>query len=169
MRNIIISSLVILSLFFSHFAIGQETLPAKTENPSTGSSSAFSPSSSSFEPSTPAIQIPAHMEGDTLAPTILEWSSESFDFGEIQQGDTVSHTFTFKNVGPQALKISNIKPSCGCTAPNWTKELVPPGEEGFVEVIFNSTGKSGTQNKSITVFLNTEEKRKILRFKGFIK
>ena len=167
MKNTTLSSLVFTFLMYGSLAFSQEALPVKSESPTAGNSSAFSPSS--FEPSTPSIDLPAHMKADSLAPTILEWSAESFDFGEITQGDTVSHTFTFKNVGTQPLKISNIKPSCGCTAPNWTQELVPPGAEGFVEVIFNSTGKSGTQNKSITVFLNTEEKRKVLRFKGFIK
>ncbi|MEM6632564.1 MAG: DUF1573 domain-containing protein [Bacteroidota bacterium] len=167
MKKMILLTTVLIGLLGTQVTIGQEVLPVKTEKPASESPSTFS--SSSFEPASPTVNLPAHMKGDTLAPTVLEWSAESFDFGEIQQGDTVSHTFTFKNLGTQPLRISNIKPSCGCTAPNWTKALVPPGEEGFVEVIFNSTGKSGTQNKSITVFLNTEERRKVLRFKGFIK
>ena len=39
------------------------------------------------------------------------------DFGDIYQGDKVSDTFKFKNVGYILLLITNVSTSCGCTAP----------------------------------------------------
>jgi len=126
-----------------------------------GSSSLGLPDSQSQKPS-------FMQEADTMKPTTLEWSEDLFDFGEIKQGDKVRHTFTFTNTGSNPLKITQVKPSCGCTTPNYSQDLVQPGEEGFVEVVFNSAGKSGSQMKSVTLFLNTESLRKTLKFKGFI-
>jgi len=115
------------------------------------------------------IQRPAALaKQDTMRLTTVSWNEEVYDFGEIKQGDKVSHVFRFSNTGNYPLKLSNVKPSCGCTSPNWSQEPIQPGEEGFVEVVFDSAGKLGAQMKSITVFLNSEEQRKVLRFKGFI-
>ena len=49
-----------------------------------------------------------------------------------------------------------VKPSCGCTSPDWSKEEIAPGKEGFIEIIFNSAGKSGMQRKNVSVYLNTD-------------
>lgn len=78
-----------------------------------------------------------------------------FNFGKINQGDTVRHTFTFKNDSDEPLLISNASASCGCTIPEWPKEPVAPGEGGVITVKFNSTGKSGVQNKTVIVTANT--------------
>ena len=116
-----------------------------------------------------APKRPAYMEeADALAPTMVEWTEDLFDFGEIKQGEKVKHTFTFKNTGENPLKITRVRPSCGCTSPNWTKEEIAPGSEGFIEVIFNSAGKSGVQSKSVTVTGNFKGTNKMLRFKGVI-
>ncbi len=116
-----------------------------------------------------SVQRPAALaQQDTMRFTTVSWNEVVFDFGEIKQGEKVSHVFRFTNTGTYPLKLSNVKPSCGCTSPNWSQEPILPGEEGFVEVVFDSAGKLGAQMKSITVFLNSEQQRKVLRFKGFI-
>ena len=102
----------------------------------------------------------------TLAPTTMEWSEESHDFGKIPEGDKVSHTFTFRNTGNNPLKIETVKPSCGCTTPDWTKDEIAPGETGMIKVEFDSKGKIGMQRKSVTVIANTSPKAKVLSFSG---
>jgi hypothetical protein len=97
--------------------------------------------------------------------TTVEFMEESHNFGEVAEGDKVEHVFKFKNTGSNPLKINNVKPSCGCTTPDWTKDEVAPGAEGFVKVEFDSKGKRGVQKKSVTVtFENTDPKNKILSF-----
>lgn len=97
--------------------------------------------------------------------TSAEFPEESFNFGEVAEGDKVKHTFKFKNTGSNPLRVNNVKPSCGCTTPDWSKEDVAPGAEGFVTVEFDSKGKRGVQKKSVTVtFENTDPKNKILSF-----
>jgi hypothetical protein len=78
------------------------------------------------------------------------------DFGDIKPGAVVSHTFAFKNTGEAPLIIESATASCGCTVPNWPREPIAPGEEGKIDVQFNSQGKSGQQNKLITIRANTQ-------------
>jgi hypothetical protein len=97
--------------------------------------------------------------------TSVEFMEESHNFGEVAEGDKVAHVFKFKNTGSNPLKVNNVKPSCGCTTPDWSKDEIAPGAEGFVNVEFDSQGKRGVQKKSVTVtFENTDPKNKILSF-----
>ncbi len=115
----------------------------------------------------PNVQRPDYIvEAEAMEATTVEWDQELHDFGKIIQGTKAKHTFKFTNTGEHPLKITRVKPSCGCTSPSYSKEEIGPGEEGFVEVVFNSAGRKGTQNKAVTVTMNTEEKNKVLRFKG---
>jgi hypothetical protein len=53
------------------------------------------------------------------------------------------------------LIIQSASGSCGCTVPDFPKEPIPPGREGYIRVMFNSEGKSGMQEKQVTVLANT--------------
>lgn len=86
----------------------------------------------------------------------FEFVEEVHDFGEIVQGERVSYTFKFKNIGEADLIINSVKASCGCTAPDFDKEPVAPGEEGNINVTFDSSNREGNQYKKITVDANTE-------------
>lgn len=96
----------------------------------------------------------------------FEFVEEVIDFGKITQGETVSSTFKFRNVGKRDLIISSAQGSCGCTVPEWPKEPIKPGAEGIISVTFNSSGKQGLQNKTITLIANTIPNTKVLALKG---
>lgn len=85
----------------------------------------------------------------------IEFSEKSKDFGDIFQGDKVSHIFQFKNTGTEPLVLSNVITSCGCTATEWPREPIAPGQSGEISATFNSSGKMGKQNKVITVVSNS--------------
>ena len=101
-----------------------------------------------------------------LPLTTIDFFEESHNFGEIKEGEKVKHTFRFKNTGSNPLKVENVKASCGCTTPRWTKEEVAPGAEGMIEVEFNSQGRAGVARKTVTVTTNTDPRNKILSFTG---
>jgi len=107
-------------------------------------------------------------ETETLPQTEVKFVSTEHNFGKINDKDKVSHTYKFKNVGKNPLKITNIKTSCGCTSKNYSKDLVPAGAEGFVTLEFDPSGKKGEISKSATVFANTAE-RIVLKFKAEIE
>ena len=99
---------------------------------------------------------------------VLLFEETEHDFGNIREGDKVTHVYKFRNTGEVPLIIQDAKPSCGCTAPDWTKTPIPPGEEGFVKAEFDSNGKPGAQNKTITVTANTWPKTSKLSFKAMV-
>ena len=99
----------------------------------------------------------------------IEFVQTTFDFGEIKQGDKVEHEFKFKNTGKSKLLIRKTRASCGCTAIQTGDKEIDAGDEGTVKVVFNSRGKSGRQNKTITVITNDPKRpRIVLWIKGMV-
>ena len=108
----------------------------------------------------------------------FSFNQEEYNFGQIKDGDIVSHTFRFTNTGQAPLIISKATAACGCTVPQWPKEPIAPGETGEIEVSikkpipvggsgeikvqFDSSNKPGMQNKVVTITANTESKVKKL-------
>ncbi|HRD39901.1 MAG TPA: DUF1573 domain-containing protein, partial [Bacteroidia bacterium] len=68
----------------------------------------------------------------------IKFEEEEHDFGRITQGEKVSYAFKFKNIGKGNLIIASAAGSCGCTVPEFPKEPVLPGQEGKINVVFNS-------------------------------
>ncbi|MBL7895075.1 MAG: DUF1573 domain-containing protein [Bacteroidia bacterium] len=95
----------------------------------------------------------------------IKFEEEEHDFGRITQGEKVSYAFKFKNIGKGNLIIASAAGSCGCTVPEFPKEPVLPGQEGKINVVFNSEGKSGIQEKTITVVTNCEPSTRVIRIK----
>jgi len=86
---------------------------------------------------------------------VITWDKKTHDFGDIVQGDKVEHTFYFTNTGNEPLIITNVQVTCGCTTPKgWPRDPVAPGGKGELTVAFNSAGKMGKQNKTVTIISN---------------
>ncbi len=98
----------------------------------------------------------------------FEFKETEKDLGLILQGERVVHIFKYKNVGKGPLVISSLSSACGCTVADYSKEPLAYGEEGKIEVMFNSEGRQGMQDKSITILANTEPNRIELRIKANI-
>ncbi|MDI9357155.1 MAG: DUF1573 domain-containing protein [Chitinophagaceae bacterium] len=116
------------------------------------------------------VGVNADVEKPTGPVAQFEWEDQDgkFDFGTINEGDVVTHTFSFKNSGTVPLVISSATGSCGCTIPTYPKEPIAPGEEGKIVVRFNSKGKPGVQNKNITIVSNTYPTINILEIKAMV-
>ncbi len=85
--------------------------------------------------------------------TTIAFDSDIVDFGTIQDGEKVTHEFTFTNTGDEPLVISNARGSCGCTVPEWERNPVMPGETGSLTVEYDSTNKGGVGGKVDTKFV----------------
>lgn len=108
--------------------------------------------------------ITADGSSDTSLLPKFQWKEQVHDFGVIIQGEKVSYTFSFKNVGKSTLVISSVHASCGCTVPKYDTEPILPGKEGKIEVIFDSAGRNGIQTKTLTVLANTQPNSVELHF-----
>lgn len=99
---------------------------------------------------------------------VMNFERTDHDFGTIAEGQKVSYTYKITNTGEAPLIIQSAQPSCGCTVPTWTKDPIPVGGTGFVTAEFDSNGKPGIANKTITVTANTWPKVTTLRFKAMV-
>ena len=90
-----------------------------------------------------------------MPKTTIAFKEASHDFGTATEGEVLKHVYTFTNTGDAPYMISRVETPCGCTEPIYSQKPVNPGEEGTVEVHFNTEGKSGPNQKSVTIFGNT--------------
>ncbi len=99
------------------------------------------------------------MTADQLAKAPkLTFEKNVHDFGTIKQDDVVETEFIFTNEGKQDLNIRKTKANCGCTASKPLKTTLKPGETSSIKVTFNSKGRRGVQQKSVTIFSNDPSK-----------
>jgi len=97
---------------------------------------------------------------------VMKFDQDSYNFGKIVQGDSVVHQFKFVNVGKTPLIITDATATCGCTKPEWSKEPIQPNAEGSIKVTFHSVGKSGLQDKMITITANTAPAQTMVHLVG---
>ncbi|MCD1115914.1 DUF1573 domain-containing protein [Chryseobacterium turcicum] len=88
--------------------------------------------------------------------TTIALSESNFDFGNIKKGAKVNHVYEVTNTGTNPLIISEVKPGCGCTAPEFTKDPIMPGKKGKITLSFDSTNFDGSVQKFADVFANVE-------------
>lgn len=104
-----------------------------------------------------------------MPKTEITFTETRHDFGVITEGDIVKYDFRFRNTGTQPLLISKVDVSCGCTAPVFPKEPVPPGGEGTVSLEFNSNNRKGKQSKSALVYSNAQQDRISIGFDAEVR
>ena len=108
-------------------------------------------------------------EVDPNSAAKIEFTETEYNFGEVESGAKVEHTFKFTNTGQGPLIISNARASCGCTVPEWPTDPIQPGDDGEIMVVFDSKGKSGVQNKVVTITANTQPSQTEVLIKGMVK
>jgi rhodanese-related sulfurtransferase len=102
----------------------------------------------------------------------IEVDNATLDFGEVKEGDLVTHIYVLTNAGDEPLVIEKITPWCGCTTiPSLSKTELAPGETAELEAVLDTAGLGvATINKSITVYSNDPETPElVLRMKGSMK
>lgn len=98
---------------------------------------------------------------------VITFDKTTHDFGKINEADgRVTTVFEFKNEGMVPLVLTNVRASCGCTTPKWTREPIEPGQTGTITVTYNPSGRPGRFQKTVTVTSNTEEATTRLYIKG---
>ncbi len=99
----------------------------------------------------------------------MTFEVEEYNYGTIKQGESITREFTFTNTGKEDLIISNAQGSCGCTVPIWPKEPMKKGAKNVIKVTFNSAGKMGMQDKTVTITSNAKNSPKVLHLKGTVE
>ncbi len=99
----------------------------------------------------------------------IEFTELEHNYGNIQKGGDGNCEFSFVNEGNEPLILTNVRASCGCTTPSWTKEPIMPGKTGTIKVRYN-TNNVGGFTKTITVTSNAvNNPRVVLKIKGKVE
>ncbi|MFM2376328.1 MAG: hypothetical protein RLZZ165_1425 [Bacteroidota bacterium] len=103
---------------------------------------------------------------DELDPTVIQFEKSEYNLGTFTAGEPVKAVFKFRNVGEADLVIDLVKPSCACTALDWTTTRVKPGEGGEVSAEIDTADMEGEKEKSFAVMYNGNPpvERVILKF-----
>ena len=99
----------------------------------------------------------------------FKFKEEEFNFGTIKQGEAVTHEFEFTNTGSEPIIITSAAGSCGCTVPIWPKEPIAKGQKSTIKVTFNSAGKMGIQDKTVTINSNAKQNPLVIHLKGTVE
>lgn len=144
--------------------IGFGLVSCKKENKETQSPEAVTADSTAAGTPAPTDSAAAPVTGEAPATpvsnepsTSIALSESNFDFGKIKKGDKVEHVYEITNTGKNPLVISEVKPGCGCTAPDFTKEPIMPGKKGKITLHFDSSNFDGNVQKYADVFANVEK------------
>ena len=95
----------------------------------------------------------------------IEFKDANHDFGEVKFGGDGSCEFIFKNTGKTPLILDNVKSTCGCTIPEWTREPVVASGNGKIRVIYD-THRVGAFSKTLIVYSNASNSPVRLFIKG---
>ena len=117
------------------------------------------------------VNNPASIENNKISTSnaVIKFETTEHDFGDIMEGEKVSYSFKFNNVGKNDLVITSVSTTCGCTVTDFPKDPLKPGESGTIEVTFNSSGRSGKQVKVITVATNANPSMSQLTIKANVR
>lgn len=119
------------------------------------------------EPATSTVEASA-AKVTSVAP-IMTFDKGIHDFGVINEGERVETIFTFTNTGKADLIIQDARGSCGCTVPEYPKNVpIAPGDSGKIRVSFDSSNKPNLQQKTVTITANTDSGRETIRIKAMV-
>lgn len=91
---------------------------------------------------------------------VIKVENAVHNFGIMGPNQKKSCEFKFKNIGTDILKISRIKSTCGCTAPQLKKKIYAPGESGAIQVTFRSSTRQAPVTKHLYIESNDSKKPK---------
>jgi hypothetical protein len=101
--------------------------------------------------------------------TSMRFDKIVYDYGKIIVDTDNKAFFTVTNTGDKPLIIENVSASCGCTTPKKPEKPIAPGKSDRIEVIFHpKDGQLDAQEKTITVFANTDSKIEVLKIMAFV-
>lgn len=98
----------------------------------------------------------------------IKFKETKQNFGFVHEGDTVKLDYELKNIGKEALVITNYEVECGCTAVEKVMKPIFPGETYILKVTFDTHQKYDRQDRTIKIISNAVNSPSELRFKGVV-
>ncbi len=146
---------VICGLAFSSSIVAQSNVHSTKKLKTINSTSSTDSATSATATILPAGEV------SKPAPETISFTETEFDFGKIPQGKPVTHVFEFKNISSIPFSLDNVQASCGCTTPEWNKDVVAPGATSKITIGYNAQNE-GTFAKPVTITYNGNQTRQII-------
>ncbi len=105
---------------------------------------------------------------ELYATSAIQWENTNIDLGKVKHQVPAVATFRFVNNSKQAVMITQVQPSCGCTATDYTQKPIPSGGTGTVNATFNAA-TTGAFRKQVTVSLSGQETPIVLVLSGIVE
>jgi hypothetical protein len=96
----------------------------------------------------------------TTSPDVLQLKETEHNFGKIPQGKPVYYTFVIVNKGTEPLKLDDVRATCGCTTPEWSRDAIAAGATAEIKVGYNAAAE-GHFDKFITITYNTSQTKQL--------
>jgi hypothetical protein len=94
-------------------------------------------------------------------PKLTFIGGDMYDWGDVRPNQSpLKGTIKVKNEGNENLIITNVKPSCGCTATKLAKDTLKSGETTTVDVSLNVGGGTGVLQKTVLFESNDPDRKK---------
>jgi len=87
-----------------------------------------------------------------IKPVDLSFDQKSIELGDVKRGDKETFKYHFTNIGTEAIEIAIVS-GCDCTTLDWTRGEIAPGEQGVIDVIFDSTEKEQSETVDVDIYL----------------
>lgn len=98
----------------------------------------------------------------------IKFKETKRNFGFVHEGDTVKLEYELKNIGKEALVITNYEVECGCTVVEKVMQPIFPGEIYILKVTFDTHQKYDRQDRTVKIISNAVNSPSELRFKGVV-
>ncbi|MFM7486152.1 MAG: DUF1573 domain-containing protein [Cytophagales bacterium] len=90
-------------------------------------------------------------EEQAIAPA-LKLESYSADLGTVRSGALTERNVSYRNTGKKPLTIRHMQSNCTCLTIQPSSKTLQLGQIANLQFTFNPDGRSGLQNKAITIY-----------------
>jgi len=90
------------------------------------------------------------------------------EMGDVKEGSIIENSYTLHNPTDKEIRLDSIISQCGCTVPELSQDFIPPGESIEIKLIFDSSGKTGYQTRSVVIYSSSFIEPKMLTLHGFV-
>ncbi len=104
---------------------------------------------------------------DNIEQTNIEFDENEHNFSKLKKDKEALTYFVYKNTGDYPLIISDIRSTCGCTIPIWSKKELASKQKDSILVSYDSK-QAGKFLKSIYIVSNSKTSPDVIRIKGSV-
>jgi len=109
-----------------------------------------------------------HKLSEKKCPGKIVFDQKIHNFGTLKDGEIISYSFIFRNLGESPFKIIKAEKSCGCIEPHFSSNEILPGQSSSVELVLNTAGEWGNLIREVTIE-TSEGERKELQIGAYIE